>query len=120
MLQTTHARKKQEIGELKEVVRSEVFKAMASDFSHQLKLIDAIQRLGVAYHFASEIEETLERMHGTFNDHEDVGGDLHIVALGFRLLRQRGYNVSCGRFEYIHVLECNVSELCQLIILHFS
>ncbi|XP_009346480.1 (-)-alpha-pinene synthase-like [Pyrus x bretschneideri] len=96
---TTHARNKQEIDELKEVVRSEVFKTMASDFSHQLKLIDAIQRLGVAYHFASEIEETLKRMHGTFNDHEDVGGDLHIVALGFRLLRQHGYNVSCDIFN---------------------
>ncbi|KAM1041483.1 hypothetical protein ACFX13_031401 [Malus domestica] len=120
---TTHARKKQEIDELKEVVRSEVFKIMASDFSHQLKLIDAIQRLGVAYHFASEIEETLERMHGTFNDHEDVGGDLHIVALGFRLLRQHGYNVSCDIFNKFKdangkFMECLTADIPGMLSLY--
>ncbi|KAB2611225.1 (-)-alpha-pinene synthase-like [Pyrus ussuriensis x Pyrus communis] len=63
-------------------------------------LIDAIQCLGVAYHFEREIEEALECMHATFDDdhgNEDV--DLYTVALGFRLLRQHGYNVSCAIFN---------------------
>ncbi|CAL8151417.1 unnamed protein product [Prunus armeniaca] len=87
---------KEEVEELKEVVRREVFTTSAGDFSHQLKFIDAIQRLGMAYHFESEIEEALERMHAAFHDHDfSDDGDLYNVALGFRLLRQHGYKVSC-------------------------
>ncbi|ONI12954.1 hypothetical protein PRUPE_4G193900, partial [Prunus persica] len=92
----THAQK--QVDELKEIVRREVFtnlKAGGDGFAHQLKLIEAIQRLGVAYHFEREIEEALERIHGT-TCHDHYDGDLHSVALGFRLLRQHGYNVSCG------------------------
>ncbi|CAL9017386.1 unnamed protein product [Prunus brigantina] len=93
----THAHKKGQVDELKEVVRREVFTTSAGDLSHQLNLIDAIQRLSVAYHFEREIEEALERMHTTFHEH-DSDGDLYNVALCFRLLRQHGHNVSCGRF----------------------
>ena len=75
-------------------MRREVLTTSAGDFSHRLKFIDAIQRLGVAYHFESEIEEALERMHAAFRDHD---GDLYNVAFGFRLLRQHGYKVSCGK-----------------------
>ena len=52
-----------QVEELKVVVRREVFTNAASGSSHQLKLIDAIQRLGVAYHFETEIEQALERAH---------------------------------------------------------
>ncbi|CAL2254430.1 unnamed protein product [Prunus armeniaca] len=62
----TNARNQQEVDKLKVVVRREVFTTCAGGFSHQLKFIDAIQRLGVAYHFESEIEEALERMHAAF------------------------------------------------------
>ncbi|BBH01872.1 terpene synthase 21 [Prunus dulcis] len=96
----THAHKQGQVDELKEVVRREVFTTSAGDLSHQLKLIDAIQRLGVAYHFETEIEEALERMHTTFHDHDsDDDGDLYNVALCFRLLRQHGHNVSCDIFN---------------------
>ncbi|KAI5333468.1 Hypothetical predicted protein [Prunus dulcis] len=96
----TNARNQEEVEELKEVVRREVFTTSAGDFSHQLKLIDAIQRLGVAYHFESEIEEALERMHAAFHDHDfSDDGDLYNVALGFRLLRQHGYKISCDVFN---------------------
>lgn len=85
----------EQVEELKQVVRKEVFTNAADDSSHQLKLIDEIQRLGVAYHFESEIDQALERIHETYQDIHD-GGDLYNVALRFRLLRRHGYNVSCG------------------------
>ncbi|ONI12960.1 hypothetical protein PRUPE_4G194400 [Prunus persica] len=96
----THAHKQGQVDELREVVRREVFTTSAGDLSHQLKLIDAIQRLGVAYHFEREIEEALECMHTTLHDHDsDDDGDLYNVALCFRLLRQHGHNVSCDIFN---------------------
>ncbi|XP_020417879.1 putative pinene synthase [Prunus persica] len=92
IIKITNARNQQEVNELKEVARREVFTTSAGDFSHQLKFIDAIQRLGVAYHFECEIEEALERMHAAFRDHGfSDDGDLYNVALGFRLLRQHIY-----------------------------
>ncbi|KAJ6410287.1 hypothetical protein OIU84_007104 [Salix udensis] len=86
-----------EVEKLREQVKREILLAAASnDSSQSLDLVDAIQRLGVAYHFESEIEEALQRIH---NNHIDMeGGDLYSTALGFRLLRQHGYNVSCGNY----------------------
>ncbi|KAI5333400.1 hypothetical protein L3X38_023531 [Prunus dulcis] len=106
----THAQK--QVDELKEIVRREVFtnlKAGGDGFAHQLKLIDAIQRLGVAYHFEREIEEALERIHGT-TYHDNYDGDLHSVALGFRLLRQHGYNVSSDIFNQFKDANGNFKE----------
>ncbi|KAM1857559.1 hypothetical protein ACFX14_007655 [Malus domestica] len=94
----TQAHSQQQVDELKKIVR-EVLITSATDFSLQLKLVDAIQRLGVAYHFEREIEKALERMHATFDgDHGNDHVDVYNVALGFRLLRQHGYNVSCAIF----------------------
>ncbi|BBH01889.1 hypothetical protein Prudu_012289 [Prunus dulcis] len=85
-----YAHKQEEVDELKLVVRREVFTTN--------KLIDAIQRLGVAYHFEKEIEEALEHIYAANHFHDDDGdGDLYNVSLGFRLLRQQGHNVSCGK-----------------------
>ncbi|XP_074368915.1 sesquiterpene synthase Cop-like [Apium graveolens] len=82
-----------------EVLKAEVKKMLleaASQAQQQLKLIDDIQRLGLAYHFEAEIEAALKCMNDMY--HELCGGtnmnDLHFVALCFRLLRQQGYNVS--------------------------
>ncbi|KAH0986813.1 hypothetical protein GBA52_013990 [Prunus armeniaca] len=78
-----NAQNHEEVEELREVVRRQVFTTSVGDFSHQLKLIDAIE---------SEIEEALERMHAAFHDHDfSDDEDLYNVALGFRLLRQHGY-----------------------------
>ena len=66
------------------------------DLSQQLGLIDALQRLGVAYHFEREIQETLEHIYTTFNNKIDVD-DLYKVSLSFLLLRQEGFKVSCGK-----------------------
>ncbi|KAG6746084.1 hypothetical protein POTOM_050597 [Populus tomentosa] len=86
----------QEIEKLREQFKRELL-AAASNSSQQLDLIDAIQRLGVAYHFETEIEEALQHIYNNRIDMEDE--DLYNTALGFRLLRQHGYNVSCDIFN---------------------
>lgn len=68
--------------------------------SQKLNLIDAIQRLGVAYHFETEIEAELQHMYETYQQHDHKFADhddLYTMALSFRLLRQEGYPISCGK-----------------------
>ncbi|XP_062013362.1 (3S,6E)-nerolidol synthase 1 [Rosa rugosa] len=54
-----------------------------------LNVIDAVQRLGIDYHFQQEIDEILHKQMNIVSAHDD----LHEVALRFRLLRQQGYFV---------------------------
>ncbi|XP_058104887.1 sesquiterpene synthase TPS2-like [Magnolia sinica] len=85
---------KQRAEKLKEEV-----KKILSDVNNtvqKLNLIDAIQRLGVAYHFETDIEKELHRI---YDDYNGNGDNLHAVALQFRLLRQQGYNVSSDVFR---------------------
>ena len=96
LVQEIHARKVREVEELKEKVREELL-ASTSHLSQQLGLIDAFQHLGVAYHFEREIEEALKHIYATYNGSNNVEDDgIYNVALCFRLLRQQGFNVSCG------------------------
>ncbi|CAI0375601.1 unnamed protein product [Linum tenue] len=79
---------------------SENDEAMIAD---KLCVIDAIQRLGIGYHFETEIEEVLEKVHdlgddSTFLNIDEEGTDLHHMALRFRLLRQQGFRVSQDGF----------------------
>lgn len=61
-------------------------------------LVDALQHLGINLHFREEIESALRRI--SSDDAEFAScKDLHIVALGFQLLRQHGFWVSPGRAE---------------------
>ena len=76
------------------MVRGEIFTSTVHDPSRHLKLIDAVERLGLSYHFEKELEGALQHLYTTYNDHHDE--DLHDVALRFRLLRQNGFYVSCG------------------------
>ncbi|KAJ9676232.1 hypothetical protein PVL29_024968 [Vitis rotundifolia] len=71
----------------------------AGNTSQQLKFIDAVQRLGVAYHFEREIEEVLQHIYDSYPNGDDMEGDIYNVALQFRLLRQAGFNISCGLFN---------------------
>ncbi|GAB4850252.1 hypothetical protein Ancab_029548 [Ancistrocladus abbreviatus] len=83
-----------------EVLKEKVRKMFTDiDFAEKLNLIDSVQRLGVAYHFEAEIEEALEQNFSAYVDHFYRDDDLHRVSLLFRLLRQHGYNVSCGEFQ---------------------
>eukprot|EP00268_Persea_americana_P055950 TRINITY_DN6551_c0_g1_i3.p1 TRINITY_DN6551_c0_g1~~TRINITY_DN6551_c0_g1_i3.p1 ORF type:complete len:164 (+),score=31.07 TRINITY_DN6551_c0_g1_i3:138-629(+) len=85
------AQTQQRANELKEEVRKML--RNVDDHLQELNLIDAVQRLGVAYHFQEEIAQALLRMYKSGRDYSD---DLHAVALQFRLLRQEGYNVPPG------------------------
>ena len=70
--------------------------------SQLLKFIDAVQRLGLAYHFEVEIEEAIQQIYCSFDDSNDMDGDdLYNIALQFRLLRQQEYNISCRKRPYI-------------------
>jgi hypothetical protein len=91
----------QKVQELKEAVRR-MLASPVEKLSQKLNLIDVIQRLGVSYQFENEIEKALQQLHITFhdsNDHEN-DDDLYTVALQFRLLRQQGYRISCGKFFF--------------------
>lgn len=67
----------------------------------KVDLIAAIQRLGVSYHFESEVDEILEKAYNTdhhnrvLTDDENID-DLYYISLQFRLLRQHGYKISAG------------------------
>ncbi|XXG69481.1 hypothetical protein AAC387_Pa06g2333 [Persea americana] len=83
----------QRASELKE----EVKKMLGNVKSHPLQeinLIDAIQRLGVAYHFEKEVADALLRIYNEDKEGKYESEGLHTVALRFRLLRQEGYCVS--------------------------
>ncbi|XP_037495477.1 probable terpene synthase 3 [Jatropha curcas] len=82
---------------LKKEVR-EMLSSAADKPSEQLKLIDAIQRLGIAYHFEEEIETALKQIYTTYRNLKE-DDNLYTVGLRFRLLRQEGYNVSTDVFN---------------------
>ena len=66
----------------------------------QLELIDTLQRLGLSYHFESEMKRILEGLYN--NDHcGDTWKEenLYVTALKFHLLRQHGYKASEGNFR---------------------
>ncbi|GFZ04840.1 terpenoid cyclases/Protein prenyltransferases superfamily protein [Actinidia rufa] len=73
-----------------------MLEAATGQSSQMLNLVDKIQRLGVYYHFETEIETALRHIYETCDHHFD---DLHTAALSFRLLRQQGYPVSCDMFD---------------------
>ncbi|XWS51961.1 hypothetical protein CRYUN_Cryun11dG0026600 [Craigia yunnanensis] len=77
--------------ELKEEMKRMLVAPMDNS-NQRLPLIDAVQRLGVSYHFEKEIEDALETI---YHDSNDVENDLYTTALRFRLLREHGFDVSC-------------------------
>ncbi|XP_022717843.1 probable terpene synthase 9 [Durio zibethinus] len=59
----------------------------------KLDLINTIQRLGVAKHFAKEINEVLDHVN------PNIPCDLYTVALQFRLLRENGFFITSDVFN---------------------
>ncbi|KAK1438391.1 hypothetical protein QVD17_04199 [Tagetes erecta] len=91
----------QRVKELKEKVRKELLIEGSLEPIQCIKLlelIDAVQRLGVAYHFENEIEECLNHIYVTYGDQWIEDSNLLNTSLWFRLLRQQGFNVSSGIF----------------------
>ncbi|XP_070037429.1 sesquiterpene synthase 15b-like isoform X1 [Nicotiana tomentosiformis] len=85
---------------LKEEVRK-MLEMSPSKSLQTLDLINAIQCLGIAYHFEHEIEESLACIYSCYDqlNAEADETDLHLVALRFRVLRQHGYYVSSHVFR---------------------
>lgn len=79
-------------------VRSKLISKVGEDPSEGLLLVDAVQRVGIDYHFDKEIDAFLQSHYQKFintreqNDYQD----LFSVSLSFRLLRQHGYYVPAG------------------------
>ncbi|MCE3215934.1 Germacrene C synthase [Datura stramonium] len=68
--------------------------------TQKLVLIDAIQRMGVAYHFDNEIETFLQNIFDASSQQNEINDDnLYVVALRFRLVRQQGHYMSSDVFE---------------------
>ncbi|KZV46531.1 viridiflorene synthase-like [Dorcoceras hygrometricum] len=73
-----------------------------SKITDKMLLIDNIERLGLSYHFETEIEEQVEQIF-----HESSGSnfkamenyDLFNTALLFRLFRQHGHYIPCDVFD---------------------
>ena len=61
-----------------------------------LELVDTLQRLGLAYHFDAEINQTLLNVYNNNSDDKWKKGNLYATSLQFRLFRQYGYDVSEG------------------------
>ncbi|KAK9137637.1 hypothetical protein Sjap_008231 [Stephania japonica] len=115
-----------EVEKLKDKVRKFLKEVQNDEPSKVLNLIDALQRLGVSYHFEIEIEEAMKHIH----DHEIIlsflnDDRLHDVALCFRLIRQGGYNLSSGYYMRISykddILEAHIRAFrIELMILPFK
>ena len=97
MVQITRACKEEQIEDLKKEVKRKLTAAAVANPSQLLNFFDAVQRLGVVYHFEQELEEALQHICNSFHDCNDMDGDFYNIALGFRLLRQQGYSISCGK-----------------------
>ncbi|KAK8542701.1 hypothetical protein V6N12_015286 [Hibiscus sabdariffa] len=91
--------------ELKEQVGKMIVEPIG-DLNQKLSLIDAVQRLGVSYHFEKEIEDELQKIYHYMKTN-DVETDLYTTALRFRLLREHGYRVSCEVFNKLKDEEGN-------------
>nr|L0HB77.1 RecName: Full=(E)-sabinene hydrate synthase, chloroplastic; AltName: Full=Terpene synthase 7; Short=TvTPS7; Flags: Precursor [Thymus vulgaris]AGA96120.1 terpene synthase 7 [Thymus vulgaris] len=65
----------------------------------QLELIDDLKNLGLSYFFRDEIKTILTSIYNNSFENNNQVGDLYFTALGFRLLRQHGFNVSQQIFD---------------------
>ena len=76
-----------------------------SDLVDKVSLIDELCQLGVSYHFESEIDDQLKPIYD--RQHDLLTGNdynLYTTALLFRVFRQHGFRISCGRC-FIHIFK---------------
>ncbi|KAM6581836.1 hypothetical protein CsatA_005610 [Cannabis sativa] len=121
----------EKVEELKEVVRREIFgessissSAYYDAWKNQLKIIDVVERLGLSYHFETEIENMIEQIYNKTNNFDLLKDeDLHDVSLWVRLLRQHGFRVSSDIFKKFkdedgNFKKCLVSDTLGLLSLY--
>ncbi|XP_050371255.1 (3S,6E)-nerolidol synthase 1-like [Argentina anserina] len=86
-----HVRHEQKLTELKEALAN-------ADQLQQLVVIDAMQRLGVAYRFQEDIDVILEKQYtrssAYYNGNDDGNHQLLEASLRFRLFRQQGFPIT--------------------------
>ena len=71
----------------------------AKELTENIEFINLLCRFGVSYHFENEIDEQLNNIFTSLSKNlEDCNFDLYTVALLFRVLRQHGYKLSCGKY----------------------
>lgn len=95
---------KEQAEQLKKEVKKMLIDVIVGNPFEKLKLIDSIQCLGVSYHFENDIDQVLEGVYVAYSSllSKDNGdGDLNMIALLFRLLRQQGYRIPCGKLNII-------------------
>ncbi|KAF7849929.1 hypothetical protein BT93_L0113 [Corymbia citriodora subsp. variegata] len=86
----------EQVRRLKEEVRGLFDKEMNQ--VAKLEFIDAVQRLGLGYHFKTEIKKVLSSIYNNSKDAQ-LSDDLYTTSLRFRLLRQYGYNILQDLFQ---------------------
>ncbi|KAH9317858.1 hypothetical protein KI387_019627 [Taxus chinensis] len=70
------------------------------DLFERLWAVDTVERLGIDRHFKNEIKESLDYVYRYWDERgigwarENIVGDIDDTAMGIRLLRLHGYNVS--------------------------
>nr|KYP34969.1 (+)-delta-cadinene synthase isozyme A [Cajanus cajan] len=108
-----------------QLLREDVRKMIVSpidiniNLSFKLNIINAVQRLGVSYHFEHEIDEALHQIYNIStkdNNITIVDDDLHFLALLFRLLRQQGYRISSDVFRKFKDQSGNFNERLANVI----
>nr|BAS30550.1 isoprene synthase [Ficus septica] len=101
---------KEKVEKLEKEVRHIINKEDASLMT-TLELIDDIQRLGLGYRFEEDIRKALERISSLEGFDSGIEKSLHAAALGFRLLRQHGFNyVSQDIFKIIKDQNGSIKE----------
>ncbi|XP_042404134.1 terpene synthase 10-like isoform X1 [Zingiber officinale] len=85
---------------LKEIIRKVICEK--KEVEEQLRLIDHLQQLGVAYHFKDDIKDALASIHASLEDIislQQKDTDVHVTALLFRLFRENGFSITDDIFK---------------------